>query len=88
LNFISINGKCWDKCGTGRRFSPQLLPGLGGYNACDDGNLINGDGCSSDCRIESNYRCEGGNSTQADKCYSKIKPSVDVKKVYNNVFQF
>jgi len=24
---------------------------------CDDGNLINGDGCSSNCQIENNYNC-------------------------------
>ena len=86
--FISINGQCWDKCGTGKRFTPQALPGLGGYNACDDGNLVNGDGCSSDCRIESNFRCEGGSPTTPDKCFSKIKPTVEVVKVYSNVFQF
>lgn len=25
--------------------------------ACDDGNLINGDGCSSTCTIETGYTC-------------------------------
>ena len=27
---------------------------------CDDGNLIDGDGCSSTCRIEDGWHCEGG----------------------------
>ena len=24
---------------------------------CDDGNLLDGDGCSSDCKVESGYKC-------------------------------
>lgn len=27
------------------------------YAACDDGNLINGDGCSSNCIVELYYSC-------------------------------
>ncbi len=27
------------------------------YELCDDGNTINGDGCSSMCTIEKNFRC-------------------------------
>jgi len=25
--------------------------------ACDDGNLISGDGCSASCEVENYYRC-------------------------------
>ena len=39
-----------------------------GLNECDDGNLIDGDGCSSKCKIEPNYSCMGGDSTKTDKC--------------------
>ena len=85
--FISIDDVCWDKCGTGHRFTTLTLPGLGGYNSCDDGNLVNGDGCSSDCRIEKNFRCEGGSETTPDKCYSKIKPEASVMKVYKDLYQ-
>lgn len=35
-------------CGDGRRRFRE---------ACDDGNLIDGDGCSATCRVESGYRC-------------------------------
>ena len=31
---------------------------------CDDGNSINGDGCSSSCAIEDNYICTGGGSNE------------------------
>ncbi len=27
---------------------------------CDDGNNINGDGCSSKCKLEKNYVCKNG----------------------------
>lgn len=27
------------------------------YEECDDGNNDNGDGCSSNCRVESGYEC-------------------------------
>lgn len=30
---------------------------------CDDGNTVNGDGCSSTCTVEPGFKCEGGNST-------------------------
>lgn len=60
---------------------------MAGYNACDDGNLVNGDGCSSDCRIEKNFRCEGGSDTTKDICYSKIKPVATLHKIYNDKFQ-
>ena len=35
---------------------------------CDDGNLINGDGCSSTCQIETDYTCVGGSTTSASAC--------------------
>ena len=37
---------------------------------CDDGNNVNGDGCSSDCRIEANYHCTGGSPNSKDSCTS------------------
>lgn len=39
-----------------------------GVFACDDGNTVNGDGCSSTCTVEAGYVCFGGDSTQADTC--------------------
>ena len=35
---------------------------------CDDANIINGDGCSSTCYIESNYFCSYDDSRLLDKC--------------------
>lgn len=51
-------GACVEICGDGIRFDL----------ACDDGNLVDGDGCSSTCTIETNYTCKGGNSTSASIC--------------------
>ena len=36
--------------------------------ACDDRNNINGDGCSSDCKIENDYTCYGGSPNSKDIC--------------------
>src|SRR5215471_5620647 len=47
-----VTRACSSRCGDG-----MLLPserGDGG-TACDDGNLINGDGCSANCTIESGF---------------------------------
>jgi hypothetical protein len=35
---------------------------------CDDGNTVSGDGCSSDCQIEPDYVCNGGNYKRPDIC--------------------
>ena len=39
---------CLDECGDGKRV----------FVECDDGNLNDGDGCSSTCEIEENYKCD------------------------------
>ena len=39
-----------------------------GLLPCDDGNLINGDGCSSTCQIEVGWSCTGGSLTSPDRC--------------------
>lgn len=44
--------------------NPISLCGNGAINynlgeACDDGNLRNGDGCSSSCTVETGYKCSG-----------------------------
>ena len=36
---------------------------------CDDGNLIEDDGCSSLCEINTGWVCSGGTPSQPDKCY-------------------
>lgn len=63
--FDLINGNCVEICGDGRKFT----------QACDDGNKVDGDGCSSVCTVESGYICQGGSSISTDIC-QKIDNSV------------
>jgi cysteine-rich repeat protein len=35
---------------------------------CDDGNMEDGDGCSSSCKIEKGWLCDGGSWNSADSC--------------------
>lgn len=56
--FNPVSGYCTEVCGDGKRF---VLP-------CDDGNNVNGDGCSSTCQIEPSYSCRGGSPTTKDVC--------------------
>ncbi|CAK92802.1 unnamed protein product (macronuclear) [Paramecium tetraurelia] len=51
-------GNCISKCGDGMiRLTEQ----------CDDGNTVDGDGCSSNCKLEQHWVCSSNNSTQS-KC--------------------
>ena len=68
----SISGSiCIDKCGDGFR---NTLP-------CDDGNVLDGDGCSSDCKIEQFYTCQIINSQEICRyngaCFSLILHSIN-----------
>ena len=42
---------CFEICGDGKNF---------GKYECDDGNQVNGDGCSASCQIEEGFGCQGG----------------------------
>lgn len=57
---------CGEVCGDAKRFT---LP-------CDDGNNINGDGCSSDCKIELGYSCYGGSPNSKDSCTKTLPQAV------------
>ena len=35
---------------------------------CDDGNTVNGDGCSSTCTVESGWACYNGSTTTTSVC--------------------
>ena len=37
---------------------------------CDDGNILNTDGCTQYCEIEIGFTCKGGTETNADTCTS------------------
>ena len=45
-----------------------------GILQCDDGNVMNGDGCSSDCSIELGFDCFGGNKQHPDTCKPLTAP--------------
>ena len=62
----------------------DIAEGLGGYKACDDGNLINGDGCSASCTVEKNYNCVGGGENKVDTCYTLIKPVAEIIPINNS----
>ena len=46
-----------------------------GSEAWDDGNISNGDGCSSTWTVESGYKCTGGSITSKDTCSLEFKVS-------------
>jgi len=48
-----------DPCGNGFRLESE---------ACDDGNLADGDGCSGTCTVERGWTCDGGSSSSIDVC--------------------
>ncbi|KRX04787.1 WW domain [Pseudocohnilembus persalinus] len=53
---------CREICGDGVTVSDTY--------ECDDGNNLNGDGCSSDCQVEEGYWiCEGGDMYTPSTCY-------------------
>eukprot|EP00961_Rhodomonas_salina_P109430 1473117-Rhodomonas_salina.1 len=51
---------CTSVCGDGIR--------LNAYEECDDQNLVDGDGCSSNCTIEVGWQCDGGDLVSMDHC--------------------
>ena len=56
--FYNNSGVCVEICGDGILFNLE----------CDDGNRVGGDGCSADCKVETNYTCENGTSTSPSLC--------------------
>lgn len=63
---------CTEICGKGKN--------LGTYE-CDDGNLIDGDGCSATCTIETGYTCMGGGFYTADFCFDICSDGITVNAV-------
>lgn len=49
-----------DRCGNGLRYAST--------EQCDDGNLVNGDGCNANCQVEAGAQCSGGSLNNADLC--------------------
>lgn len=64
-------------------------------NGCDDNNIIDGDGCSSECKQEVGYLCTNGSNISPSICTYIASPlKVSLHKIYRNygrnqgVFQF
>ncbi|CAI2361589.1 unnamed protein product [Moneuplotes crassus] len=71
--FSQVYNFCADTCGDGIIQVPQTLE-------CDDGNIINGDGCNSNCKIETGYVCSldsQGKSTCIRSCGDGVKQSLE-----------
>lgn len=56
--FSEDTKSCKEVCGDGNHFDEK----------CDDGNLINGDGCSSTCTLETHFRCTSSSPFEPSKC--------------------
>ena len=52
---------------------------------CDDGNLIDGDVCSSLCLVEEGFRCSGGNTTSPDLCKNVQPPILTFNPAYSHL---
>lgn len=57
--YYGPSGACMEYCGDALNF---------GLNACDDGNLEDGDGCSATCELEAGWTCSGGTIKKKDTC--------------------
>ncbi|CAK71463.1 unnamed protein product (macronuclear) [Paramecium tetraurelia] len=70
LGYFVSNNQCASKCGDG----------LWEQNTeqCDDGNLLNQDGCDKNCKIEVDWYCKN-EPMQISNCFFKRQPSVELK---------
>ena len=66
---------CTEICGDGRNM---------GILQCDDGNLLDGDGCDSQCRIENGYSCDGGGEDLSDVCVDITQPNARILSITLN----
>ena len=51
---------------------------------CDDGNQVNGDGCSSDCRLEEGFTCTTKPQTLLSTCQSGSGTCLDLPIIYRD----
>lgn len=68
---------CGPECGDGMWFD-TTIPGItqGFAEQCDDGNVVSGDGCGADCRIEDGCACDG-NPPGISTCECGLTDSTD-----------
>ncbi len=69
--FDPSSQKCFELCGDGKRFNLE----------CDDGNNIDGDGCSRDCKLESGYQCVGGCPDGRDNCLYYKPDRIEISQI-------
>jgi len=69
------DGKCIEICGDGLNI---------GLLECDDGNLIDGDGCNSQCKIEDGFKCIR-REKDSDYCYDIVQPTATLHVLKENV---
>ncbi|MCB0369342.1 MAG: DUF4215 domain-containing protein [Bdellovibrionales bacterium] len=60
----SVNNLCYSICGDSMIVSNET---------CDDGNVFNGDGCSSTCQIEPSFFC----LNEPSECYPCLQYCLD-----------
>ena len=65
-SFNAATGLCGELCGDARRFALQ----------CDDGNNVDGDGCTYDCKLEDGFTCAGGSPNTKDACTNSLPANV------------
>ena len=75
------DGGCQEVCGKGRNYGG--LP-------CDDGNTLDGDGCSQSCQVEHGFLCTLGDSNTPDLCRYIIPLYIQIvtRNKNNIVFAF
>ena len=60
---------CQETCGDGKKFVTD----------CDDGNKVDGDGCSSTCEIEEGFTCQGGSPMSKDSCSKGLPTALTLR---------
>jgi len=64
----TTGSRCMPICGDGQLVPVDHLPLTSRLEQCDDGNSVNGDGCSADCQVEAGFVCTGGHAGGPDAC--------------------
>jgi cysteine-rich repeat protein len=56
-------------CGDGKKYTSD----------CDDGNNVDGDGCSKDCNVEVGFSCYGGSPSTKDTCTAVLPSAISIE---------
>ena len=96
-SFLQSDGTCatWNSLNPGLRYDDQKQSCVEiwgkGYNLglleCDDGNLLNGDGCSSQCKIETDWSCKGSNAATPSTCVYLVAPKAEFSTLEESTSQ-